>query len=347
MFHLYQKVVRPLFAAIILGILVLVTTACTTSTVEPTSVPTLNNLQATVTQAATTYKYTTLNDNADPTFNQLLGINDHGVIAGYFGSGTTVNGTLHPNKGYTLSRPYGQGEYTNENFPNSVQTQVTTINNNGETAGFWVDGNGNNFGFIKHNGAFTSYQDPNTGISNSVKVNQLLGINDNGIAVGFYTDSKGNNHAYQLDQRTGQFSLIKMANFSSHAVSAMATGINDNGDIVGTYTTSDGTMHGFLVKGNIVKEFDYTGNTKASGTTFLGINNYDVIVGAYTVGTGNAAQTHGFVLDTPLQQARWLSIDDPNGVGTTTINGLNGNGDLVGFYVDAAGKTDGLLVSRM
>jgi hypothetical protein len=30
-------------------------------------------------------------------------------------------------------------------------------------------------------------------------------------------------------------------------------------------------------------------------------------------------------------------------VGTTTINGVNDAGELVGFYVDAAGNTDGFL----
>ena len=44
------------------------------------------------------YTFRTLDDNADPTFNQLLGINDKGVIAGYFGSGAAG----HPNKGYVV-----------------------------------------------------------------------------------------------------------------------------------------------------------------------------------------------------------------------------------------------------
>jgi len=30
-------------------------------------------------------------------------------------------------------------------------------------------------------------------------------------------------------------------------------------------------------------------------------------------------------------------------VGTTTINGINDFGDLVGFYVDSNGNTDGML----
>src|SRR5439155_22805882 len=64
-------------------------------------------------QAATAYTFTTLNDQRDPTFNQLLGINNKGVIAGYFGSGATG----HPNKGYILTPPYTQANYHNENFP--------------------------------------------------------------------------------------------------------------------------------------------------------------------------------------------------------------------------------------
>ena len=52
------------------------------------------------------YTFTTLNDNADPTFNQLLGINNSGEIAGYFGSGATG----HPNKGYTIVAPVWTGQ---------------------------------------------------------------------------------------------------------------------------------------------------------------------------------------------------------------------------------------------
>jgi len=89
-------------------------------------------------QTASSYSFKTLDDQADPTFNQLLGINNHGVIAGYFGS----DASGHPNKGYTLAKPYGQANYHNENFPGSVQTQVTAIDKLGNTAGFWVDGKG-------------------------------------------------------------------------------------------------------------------------------------------------------------------------------------------------------------
>jgi len=46
------------------------------------------------------YGFRTLDDNADLTFNQLLGINDEGLIAGYFGSGAQG----HPNMGICWRR---------------------------------------------------------------------------------------------------------------------------------------------------------------------------------------------------------------------------------------------------
>ena len=47
---------------------------------------------------------------------------------------------------------------------------------------------------------------------------------------------------------------------------------------------------------------------------------------------------------TPLGSSIFCQCDlGPNGVGSTVVNGINGAGDLVGFYTDAAGNTDGML----
>jgi hypothetical protein len=51
---------------------------------------------------------------------------------------------------------------------------------------------------------------------------------------------------------------------------------------------------------------------------------------------------HGF---TWTARGGFRTVDDPNGIGTTTINGVNNAGDLVGFYVDGAGNTDGMLAT--
>ena len=77
------------------------------------------------------YSFRTLNNHHDQTFNQLLGINNEGLIAGYFGSGAKG----HPNKGYRLSKPYSQGNYANENYPGSGQTQVTGLNDTAPRSG--------------------------------------------------------------------------------------------------------------------------------------------------------------------------------------------------------------------
>ena len=66
----------------------------------------------------------------------------------------------------------------------------------------------------------------------------------------------------------------------------------------------------------------------------------DEVVGAYTVGSGNSAQTHGF---TWRPGYGFTTVDDPQGIGTTIINGVNDHGALVGFYTDSAGNTDGML----
>src|SRR5262249_49525165 len=249
--------------------------------------------------AATKYSFSTLNDQNDPTFNQLLGINTHNVISGYFGSGTAG----HPNKGYRIKAPYGQANYTDENFPNSAQTQVTGLNDKGDSAGFWVSGNGTNHGFVEWNGVFASYSNPSTPHT-AGSVNQLLGINNNGVAVGFYNDKAGNSHAYQVNQATSVYTAVKIPG----AVSAVATGINNAGDIVGFATGSAWTTSSWLLRAGHLTTYQFPGG---SDTQALGINSTDHIVGSYLDGSGTM---HGFVLSSPLgPKSSWQSIDDPNG----------------------------------
>jgi hypothetical protein len=102
------------------------------------------------------YKPQTMGDKRDPTFNQLLGINTKGQIAGYFGNGDV--GAGHPNQGYLLSPPYNQGNFQDNNFPGSVQTQDIGVNDHGVLVGFWADQAGNQFGWYKRNGQFKTGQ---------------------------------------------------------------------------------------------------------------------------------------------------------------------------------------------
>jgi hypothetical protein len=290
-------------------------------------------------QPATAYQFTTLDNAQDVTFNQLLGINNEGTIAGYFGSGAAG----HPNKGYLLFPPYGQQNYANENFPGSVQTQVTGLNDRGVTVGFWSSMNNasmvnDNHGFWEKNGRFHTADFP-TGAQASPPVDQLLGVNDGGIAVGFWTDANGNNHGYEVNTKTGRFSAVTDAGAPN--ASLAAAGINSRGDIAGFYTNpGSGNTDGFIKFGGTA--FIDLAVPGASSTMALGVNDRDEVVGTYTVGSGDGAVMHGF---TWTQAGGFVTVDDPHGIGTTTINGVNNAGDLVGFYVDAAGNTDGLLAT--
>jgi hypothetical protein len=290
------------------------------------------------------YIFQNVVSTGDPTFNQELGINNAGTIAGYFGSGAP-NGTpppftLTPNSGYTVAPPYKSASFTSENFPGSGQTQVTDINNGGVTVGFYADSNGattpNFFGFVDNAGTFTSVNDLSTPTTGPT-TNQLLGVNDSDVAAGFYVDGSGNSHGYTYNIGSQTFTGITLPG-SDGATSVTATGINNAGEVIGFFLNGSGATEGFLDNGGTFTTLDAFGS---SNTMALGINNNGQIVGVYVDGAGN---NNGFVYS--IATGKFITVDDPSAVltnGGTTINGINDKGQLVGFYGDANGNTIGLL----
>ena len=268
---------------------------------------------------------------ADPTFNQLLGINNSGLITGYFGIGGGVAG--HPNQGYT----YSGGVFTPTNFPGSAQTQVTGLNNTGTLVGFWAPtnvGGDANYGFYKQSGGpFITVVNPNT--TSTPPVNQLLGVNDSNVAVGFFNDSGGNSNGYTYNITTGNFIPVN----DPSGVSTTAAGINNAGNIVGFYTKSgQTTSNGFLDIGGNFTTLDAPG---ATSTMLLGINNKGLIVGTDTDANG----MHGVIYNELTQH--WTVLNAYNNTNFTTLNGVNDLGQIVGFYTKLSGNGDtiGLLVN--
>jgi hypothetical protein len=293
--------------------------------------------QAAPTSPAVHYSFKTINNNNDPTFNQLLGINDAGKIAGYFGSGAKG----HPNKGYTLTPPYHQVDFRNQNFPGSKQTQVTGLNNTDIQVGFYskmntASGSNNNFGYYSING--THFHKVNFPTKNpaSPPVDQLLGVNDSNIAVGFYLDSKGNSHGYLYDINANKYVSVDPSTLGISGVTSVTpTGINDPDSICGFFTNSKGKTVGFLVR-KAAPHLLLLNKPGADATMPFGVNKFGLVVGVYTVGSKNFGftwdRTHGFT-----------TIKDPNGPSQTFVNGVNSAGDLVGFYVGKNGNTNGFL----
>lgn len=241
------------------------------------------------------------------TFTQFLGINNQGVVAGYHGA--TVN------KGFTYFS--NTKEFVQENYPGSAQTQVIGINNLGKTVGFYITPSGQTKGFQFGSGIYTSSNFPST------PFNQLLGQNDEAQSAGYYSGNTAGtdpDHAYIYDETGSTFEQFVLPN----SVQAQATGINNAGNVCGFTIDSKSVSHGWLQIGGIVQILNYPEST---GTVALGLNNKGQVVGSYTDASNNS---HGFVYT--LSTKKWQSIDDPDGVDTTVVNGINDNGLLVGFY---------------
>ncbi len=263
----------------------------------------------------TRYAYQLLASPHDPTFTQLLGINDHQLIAGYDGSGQTVDGKLHPNKGFTLMLP---STFTPENYPMSAQTQVIGVNNRGDNDGFYIDQAGATHGFLNVGGNFTTVDLPGT------TFNQLLGLNNRGQEAGFFQDANGQNHGY-IRERDGSFLVLPIPN-------SQATGINDFGVVIGFTQPTTTTSDGFIWQNGVTQTLDVPNSTF---TQPLGENNEGQVVGTYNDADGNA---HGFV----YSRGHFQTVDVPGSTGTV-INGISNSGRIVGFFVDAAGNTVGFV----
>lgn len=284
------------------------------------------------------FSFVTINNPADatlqtPVFNQLLGINDAGVIAGYYGDGAIVN-----NHGFTWS----SGTFTPENVSGADQTQVVAINNTVsgvtyETAGFSVvNATGVNTGFTKVGTSFTSVNGPGSTFT------QVLGLNDHNQAVGFYTaGAVTGGFLYNLNSMNLTTLTVPT---SWNTTSVTASGINNSGVIVGFYSTATGTA------GFIDKNGTFTSPTDTLGTNpmFFGINNLGEIVGTDTAADGSS---QGFVYS--VNTGTFTKVVDPNeqttangfGISGTILNGINDDGQVVGFYAGPNGAVDGLLVN--
>jgi hypothetical protein len=292
---------------------------------------------STLSSSAVHYSFRTLDNTRDLTFNQLLGINNEHVISGYFGSGLAH----HPNKGYRLVPPYKHGDYASENFPHSAQTQVTGLNNAGNTVGFWANAAGANFGFYTKGTHFYNIGKFPGAAYASPQVVQLLGINDHGLAVGFYANSANHNRGFTYNIHTHKFRrvLIPGETQGLNGPSLTAAAINNSGKIAGFYVTRNGETVAFVSTTHTFTTLVFPHSTS---TQAFGINNAGLVVGDYTTGPAKNPRMHGF---TWSAKQGFRTVNDPHGVNTTTINGVNDHGDLVGFYVDSKGNTDGFLAT--
>jgi probable HAF family extracellular repeat protein len=308
--------------------------------------------QSSGTEGTSDPNFFVLDNPGDLNFNQLLGISDQRVIVGYFGDGTVV-----ANNGYVL---VPKNHYSKENFTNlpsgdfASQTQAIGINNLKfpEIVGFYTDNDtGFTHGFLDADSTQSMVDDPEGSPPHvTTPAQNLLGINDFGKAAGFWTDNDGHEHGFivEIDLSSpsdSKFIEIPPSMFAG-AVATQASNITDKDDVCGFWTDSHNNNHGFY--GRLGQTFT-TFNVRINGVTApstspSGCNNNGEIVGFFTDSSGNV---HGFLFSEKTFDA--VRFDAPGssqksafGVMGTTINGVNDEGDFVGFFSDGT-KVNGFV----
>jgi hypothetical protein len=272
---------------------------------------------------AQTFSFTTIDNQGDPTFNRLLGINDSGGIVGYYGSGQAG----HPNIAYETVPPYTK--FKIQMVPGAAQTQETGINNSGLITGFWSDtntGTDANFAFLRvpNNGQFTYVSTVNPLTASVPRLSRALGLNNSKMVVGVYADESGVPHGFTYSSAASTFTAITLPGNPP----LTATAINDHTQTVGFFTNPSGETVSFeRVPSGILSEFEVPGTRI---TQLFAVNNPGIAVGSYTDASNI---THGLYFSWYTRV--WLTVDDPNAAGSTILNGINDKGQMVGSYTDA------------
>ncbi len=260
----------------------------------------------------------------DSAVYSVVGISDHGVIAGSYDDNV---GYAH---GFLRA---ADGTYTIFDPTNSVETLVHGMNNKGATVGFYYNPNVADFGFVRSpNGKIVDIVYPGAKTSTTVAV----AINDVDVIVGTYIDGAT---GYIIGFVRYGSQNLQSIQVSGTAGNTYPSGINAGGVITGSYANSnDNVSHGFVRDaGGVVTTFDYPGS---DATYAMGINVGGEITGYYASG-GNE---HGFLRS--ADGATFTSIDVPEGVGGTVATCINSEGDVAGFYEILGGGDAGGFVRR-
>ena len=167
---------------------------------------------------------------------------------------------------------------------------------------------------------FTNFDFPNSGNAAAAGTN-VNGIANNGDVVGFSLDNNGALTNY-LQTPNGTITALNL-----NSLTAMAFGVNSAGDVVGQL--NDAAF--FLPPGGSPQTL-----TPPAGATAFGINDQGNIVGQFSLGAANP----GFYLAGSGAQS-FVEINSPSGPDIVNAQGINDNGEIVGFYVGNDGLYHG------
>ena len=201
-------------------------------------------------------------------------------------------------------------------------TYAFRINDNGETAGYFIDTNGVAHGFVDDSdGSITTIDAPGAGTTQNLGT-VVESINASGETAGYFIDSQDLEHSFVRDA-AGNISTFDPAGTSG------AQSIGDDGTVAGGYIDAQGA-HGYLRSPNgTFTTFDPTGNPSQLTIVIPSQINASGAVAGTCIDTSSVY--HGFLRDS----SGTITVLDAPRAGTASSEGteildLNSSGVAVG-----------------
>ena len=266
---------------------------------------------------------------------------------------------------------FAGGTITTFDVPNAVQTEGTSIADDGSITGnFGYSTSGPEQGFVRApDGTFITFSPKGS------YGTYPWGINRKGAVAGIYYDANSIFHGFVRSPKGRITTFDPPGSIYTDAVA-----INDAGSVTGSYIDSSDVGHGFLrTSDGTITTFDPTGST---GTYAKAINSNGDIAGYYTLPTSRRI-THGFLraadgtittFDVRLKGTQPIGINDtdtisgdcrkhrtdfgfvrasdgtvkkfqPAGARITTVFAINDRGAVTGAYADSSFTEHGFVRS--
>jgi hypothetical protein len=281
-------------------------------------VPLLLGVMAPSLLFATDYRYTKIET---PTGTQAFvrGINARGDILGNYAA---TNG-----KSYDFL--IRNGVFSKIKYPDGIAARAWALNAHGDIVGFLDDADGRH-GFLFHDGNITKIDFPGADFT------RAIGINNAGDITGGYA-AEGKRFGFIL--RDG---IFRKVHIPGEGPRVGVLDVDDSGGVmVGEVVLkSDSSDHPFIKRQGHVQFIDPPGTNFACGFAF-GINQREEVAGFFAI-VDNADEcnagppTHGYV----LRDGVYDIIDFP-GSQSTSVNGINDAGVVVGVFTDKGGDVHG------
>jgi Chitobiase/beta-hexosaminidase C-terminal domain len=267
--------------------------------------------------------------------------------AGAVRHGFVCSGVLSGTPSCTTFDPQGAGT-------NSTQGTIPlSINSEGDVAGFYIDANKTDHGFIRTaaTGAITAPIDaPGAGTGSGGNISfqgtVVTSIDGAGDVAGVYADSNGVYHGFLRAAGTGNFTApidAPQAGAGGLFPGTSPASLNNAGVMTGIYQGSSGLTHGFVraANGTISGPLDEPNATTGGvgelpgGTANVSVNDSGTVTGGYFDKNG---VVHGFVL-TPGAAAT-PSFNPPAGTYSSTQSVTISDSDAAAaLYYTTNGQT--------